>query len=136
MFHFYFFFAIPQREINRAALSIVEQIGTGQFGVVVKAVLDERSTGGVPGYMVAAKVLKTDSEVSTTHARATSHSHPKPHPYTTATKPTTTTTPHLQPQHTHTHTHTKSTTKPTTTHAYTCSQAPRASALIIVLHGA
>ena len=34
---------------TRGALNIIEQIGAGQFGVVAKAMLDERSTGGVPG---------------------------------------------------------------------------------------
>ena len=43
------------REIKRANVTPTQVVGSGQFGEVWKAVLDERSAGGVPGYMVAVK---------------------------------------------------------------------------------
>jgi serine/threonine protein kinase len=48
---------LPQvpREIKRKCVIRTELIGKGQFGEVFKGVLDESSTGGVPGYLVACK---------------------------------------------------------------------------------
>lgn len=51
------------REIKRSHLTLVEVVGKGQFGQVWKAVLDESSTGGLPGYLVAAKTV-LNSKVS------------------------------------------------------------------------
>jgi hypothetical protein len=46
------------REIKRSHLTMVQQIGEGAFGEVWRAVLDESSSGGVPGYSVAVKTSK------------------------------------------------------------------------------
>jgi hypothetical protein len=43
------------REIKRSHVCLLSSIGSGQFGEVWKAVLDETAAGGVPGYMVAVK---------------------------------------------------------------------------------
>jgi hypothetical protein len=51
------------REIKRTCLTLTKKIGAGQFGEVWKAVLDESTVGGVPGYMVAVKTsLDTEGE--------------------------------------------------------------------------
>ena len=47
------------REIKRSSVTLISQLGEGAFGEVHKATLDEsRSIGGVPAYLVAAKVVK------------------------------------------------------------------------------
>jgi hypothetical protein len=46
------------REVKRTNVTMTEMIGEGAFGEVWKAVLDESSAGGVPGYMVAVKTSK------------------------------------------------------------------------------
>jgi hypothetical protein len=46
------------REIKRLHVTMIDVVGSGQFGEVWKAVLDESSTGGVPGYTVAVKTSK------------------------------------------------------------------------------
>ena len=46
------------REVKRTHVTMTEMIGEGAFGEVWKAVLDETSAGGVPGYMVAVKTSK------------------------------------------------------------------------------
>ena len=43
------------REIKRKCVTRTDKIGEGQFGEVFKGILDESSTGGVPGYLVACK---------------------------------------------------------------------------------
>ena len=48
--------AIP-REINPARLLILSEVGSGKFGSVHKAILDERADNGVPAYPVAVKKL-------------------------------------------------------------------------------
>jgi serine/threonine protein kinase len=45
------------REIKRANVRLSERLGAGQFGEVWKATLDESKIGGVPGYLVAVKML-------------------------------------------------------------------------------
>ena len=51
------------REVRRSALTLVDQVGSGQFGAVWKGMLDESATGGPPSYLVAAKTI-IDSKVS------------------------------------------------------------------------
>merc|ERR1719272_2540931 len=46
------------RELKRAHIVMVQQIGEGAFGDVWKGILDESSAGGVPSYMVAVKTSK------------------------------------------------------------------------------
>lgn len=46
------------REIKRTHIVMIQQIGEGAFGEVWKAVLDESSSGGVPGYHCAVKTSK------------------------------------------------------------------------------
>merc|ERR1719272_1398873 len=46
------------REIKRSNITMVKAIGQGAFGEVWKGILDESSSGGVPGYMVAIKTAK------------------------------------------------------------------------------
>ena len=41
--------SIP-REIKRVCITLITQIGSGQFGEVWKATCDESAFGGVPGY--------------------------------------------------------------------------------------
>ena len=56
--------SLTPREINRNALTLVDVVGSGQFGRVWKGTLDESSTGGgtgVPSYLVAAKTVKNSS---------------------------------------------------------------------------
>merc|ERR1712196_400595 len=48
------------REGRRGDVTMLVKIGEGQFGEVWKGILDESSSGGVPGYTVAIKTLKTD----------------------------------------------------------------------------
>jgi serine/threonine protein kinase len=48
---------ITPRELKRAHLTLVEVVGSGQFGQVWKAMLDESPQGGPPAYMVAAKTV-------------------------------------------------------------------------------
>ena len=43
------------REINRSTITMIQRVGSGQFGEVWKSVLDESKVGGVPGYSVAVK---------------------------------------------------------------------------------
>jgi serine/threonine protein kinase len=43
------------REIKRSHVTMLTKLGVGAFGEVWKAFLDESSSGGVPGYMVAVK---------------------------------------------------------------------------------
>jgi serine/threonine protein kinase len=50
------------RELKRCHLVLVEIIGSGAFGKVWKAVLDERSTVGTGEYMVAAKTIHMDTK--------------------------------------------------------------------------
>jgi serine/threonine protein kinase len=45
------------REVKRKYLTLVEVVGSGQFGQVWKAMLDESPQGGPPEYMVAAKTV-------------------------------------------------------------------------------
>ena len=50
--------ALIPREIDRSHLTMIETIGSGAFGAVWKATLDESaSAGGMPGYLVAAKTV-------------------------------------------------------------------------------
>jgi hypothetical protein len=49
------------REIPRKCLTKSEKVGEGAFGEVFKGVLDESSTGGVPGYTVACKSVTDPS---------------------------------------------------------------------------
>jgi hypothetical protein len=44
------------REIKRAALTLLDELGKGNYGVVSKGVL--REMAGLPGYLVAVKVLR------------------------------------------------------------------------------
>merc|ERR1712232_53655 len=46
------------REIKRSHVEMVSKIGSGAFGEVWKAVLDESSVGGVPGYNIAVKTSR------------------------------------------------------------------------------
>ena len=46
------------REIKRSHVTMTSVVGAGAFGEVWKGVLDESSSGGVPGYMVAVKTSK------------------------------------------------------------------------------
>ena len=46
------------REIRRRCVSVLEKLGSGAFGDVYKAVIDERSDKGVPSYICAAKISK------------------------------------------------------------------------------
>jgi hypothetical protein len=51
---------VKPRELSRSCLTIVENIGEGNFGVVSKALFEDR--GNLirgPGYLVAAKVLRS-----------------------------------------------------------------------------
>jgi hypothetical protein len=48
------------RELRRGAVRLLDSIGEGAFGTVYKALVDERSTTGVPEYTVAVKVLKDE----------------------------------------------------------------------------
>ena len=45
------------RELKRSHIALVEVVGSGQFGAVWKAMLDESPRGGPPAYMVAAKTV-------------------------------------------------------------------------------
>jgi hypothetical protein len=56
------------REIKRAHLCLIEEVGKGQFGSVFKATLDESSIGGSPEHLVAAKTV-LDSTTSTEATR-------------------------------------------------------------------
>ncbi len=49
------------REIKRSCVTTTTCIGEGAFGEVYKAILDESSIGGVPGYPVAVKTSKSAS---------------------------------------------------------------------------
>ena len=49
------------REIKRSRLKLLGSLGEGAFGVVVKAFLDEEVERGVPGFTVAAKMMKDES---------------------------------------------------------------------------
>ena len=46
------------REIARRHVNLIEKVGSGQFGDVFKAMLDEQSSRGTPEYVVAAKTVK------------------------------------------------------------------------------
>jgi serine/threonine protein kinase len=46
------------REIKRGNITTTNKLGEGAFGEVWKGVLDESSSGGVPGYLVAVKTSK------------------------------------------------------------------------------
>jgi hypothetical protein len=43
------------REVKRSHITLLTKLGNGAFGEVWKSFLDESSSGGVPGYMVAVK---------------------------------------------------------------------------------
>jgi serine/threonine protein kinase len=47
------------RELKRSNVVLLEQIGSGAFGIVWKAMLNERSLTGRPEYQVAAKTLSS-----------------------------------------------------------------------------
>jgi serine/threonine protein kinase len=49
------------REIKWSAVIMSNKIGVGGFGEVWKGLLDESSHGGLPGYLVAVKVLKDNN---------------------------------------------------------------------------
>jgi len=49
------------REIKRSSITMTANIGAGAFGEVWKAVLDESSAGGVPGYSIAIKTSKENT---------------------------------------------------------------------------
>jgi len=51
------------REVKRSHVVMINKIGQGGFGDVWKAMIDESTVGGVPGYLVAVKTTKdTDLE--------------------------------------------------------------------------
>jgi serine/threonine protein kinase len=47
------------RELRRSSLVLLQQVGSGAFGAVWKATLDESATTGLPEYQVAAKTVLT-----------------------------------------------------------------------------
>ena len=49
---------VTPREVSRRNLNLIEKVGSGQFGDVFKAMLDEQFSRGTPEYMVAAKTVK------------------------------------------------------------------------------
>jgi serine/threonine protein kinase len=49
------------RELKRSAVVLLEQIGSGAFGSVWKATLDESTATGIPEYQVAAKIVLDDA---------------------------------------------------------------------------
>jgi hypothetical protein len=49
------------REIKRRFINRTDQIGSGAFGDVYKAILDESQANGIPGYMVACKSVTTST---------------------------------------------------------------------------
>jgi hypothetical protein len=51
------------REIKRSDLDLLTRVGSGQFGDVYKALLDESNSSGTPEYTVAAKTVR-DAEAS------------------------------------------------------------------------
>lgn len=51
---------ITPREIHRSSVTFLEVLGSGNFGNVQKALLDEHATLGVPSYICAAKTLLPD----------------------------------------------------------------------------
>jgi surface protein len=51
------------RELKRSSVLLLEQVGSGAFGAVWKAVLDESASTGRPEYQVAAKTIK-DADAS------------------------------------------------------------------------
>ena len=48
------------REIRRSAVRLMDEIGSGEFGIVYKAKLDESEVGGVPEYTVAVKEVQSE----------------------------------------------------------------------------
>ena len=50
--------ASTPRELKRSHLTMVEVIGSGEFGQVWKSMLDESPCGGAPSHLTAAKVVK------------------------------------------------------------------------------
>ncbi len=57
-------FVVP-RDIAPSSLTFLDTLGEGKFGAVMKAVLDEQSKSGVPGYLVAVKMVKEDAPQET-----------------------------------------------------------------------
>jgi hypothetical protein len=49
---------VVPREVKRSHVTMIGKIGSGAFGDIWKAMLDESASGGVPGYMVAVKIIK------------------------------------------------------------------------------
>eukprot|EP00056_Hartaetosiga_gracilis_P013539 m.225186 g.225186 ORF g.225186 m.225186 type:complete len:1405 (-) comp13859_c2_seq8:3644-7858(-) len=54
---------VHPREINRSNLDLLEIIGSGHWGDVTKAVLEEHKSSGVPGFLVAVKTLHSEDNV-------------------------------------------------------------------------
>ena len=53
------------REISKSNVTLIENIASGNFGVVIKGTLDESSVGGVPVYNVAVKKCSNDEDEET-----------------------------------------------------------------------
>lgn len=52
------------REVSRRCVTLLEELGSGQFGEVCKASVDEVATTGVPAYLAAAKTLKAGASTA------------------------------------------------------------------------
>jgi serine/threonine protein kinase len=52
------------RPIVAQDLTVLDVLGEGKFGSVVKAILDETARGGIPGYLVAVKMAKEGATAS------------------------------------------------------------------------
>ncbi|EDQ85118.1 uncharacterized protein MONBRDRAFT_29610 [Monosiga brevicollis MX1] len=53
---------VVPREVERRHLKVLETLGSGHWGIVSKALLEENIMSGVPGFLVAVKILKTQSD--------------------------------------------------------------------------
>ena len=59
----------PPREMPRAWLTMVDQLGKGNFGEVWKGLLNDRSNAAVPEYLVAAKTVLGSGTASVQEGR-------------------------------------------------------------------